>query len=63
MNQSITINLGGEKTPSPSKTKPKQTEPEEEFIDQHMFVEALAVIALEIPYLNPQPTEIEKVKL
>jgi len=62
MSQSVTINLSGEKTPSPAKTKPRVAEQEEELIDQHMFVEALAVIALEIPYLNPQPSEIEKVK-
>lgn len=36
-------------------------QPENELIDQHLFVEALALCAFEIPYLEPQPSNIEKV--
>ncbi len=67
MNQQINQNntmLSGTKSVSKmSANKPKKPveEKEEDLIDQHMFVEVLAVIAMEIPYLNPQPNEIEKV--
>lgn len=30
-------------------------------IDEHLFVEALALCALEIPYREPQPSYMEKV--
>lgn len=36
---------------------------ENELIDQHLFVEALALCAFEIPYGDPQPSDIEKVYL
>ena len=36
-------------------------QPECELIDQHLFVEALALCAFEIPYLDPQPSNVEKV--
>jgi len=62
MNQNNTM-LSGAKSVSKVSTKSKKAveKQEEDLIDQHMFVEVLAVIALEIPYLNPQPNEIEKV--
>jgi len=68
MNQQINQNstmLSGTKSVSKVSTKSKKAveQQEEDMIDQHMFVEVLAVIAIEIPYLNPQPNEIEKVKI
>ena len=33
-----------------------------ELIDEHLFVEALALCAFELPYNDPQPTDIEKVR-
>ena len=30
-------------------------------IDEHLFVEALALTALDVPYKDPQPTSLEKV--
>ncbi len=54
--------LNGSLEKSRSKSKSKSKEINEDLIDEHMFVEALAVIALEIPYLNPQPSEVQKVR-
>ena len=34
---------------------------EDELIDQHLFVEALALCAFEILYNEPHPSDIEKV--
>jgi len=36
-------------------------QPEDNLIDLHMFVEAIVLCALEIPYLNPQPNEKQKI--
>lgn len=38
-----------------------QDQPEHELIDQHLFIEGLALCALEIPYNEPQPPNIAKV--
>jgi hypothetical protein len=35
----------------------------ENVIDEHLFVEALALAAFEIVYQNPQPNNIEKIIL
>ena len=35
---------------------------DEEVIDQHLFIEGLALCAFDIPYSDPQPSNIEKVK-
>lgn len=34
---------------------------DEEVIDQHLFIEGLALCAFDIPYNDPQPSNIEKV--
>ena len=34
---------------------------DEEVIDQHLFVEGLALCAFEVPYNDPQPPNIAKV--
>lgn len=34
-----------------------------EVIDEHLFIEALSLAALEMSYRDPQPTELEKVIL
>lgn len=36
---------------------------EKEVIDEHLFVEALALTAFEVRYRDPQPTNAEKVNL
>jgi len=35
----------------------------EEYIDEHLFVEALALAAFEVVYRDPQPSEAEKIIL
>ncbi len=35
---------------------------ENELIDQHLFIEAIALCAFEIPYGDPQPPVIAKVR-
>ena len=39
------------------------SQPQDELIDEHLFVEALALCALEMPYSDPQPSNIEKALL
>lgn len=39
------------------------TSPDKEVIDEHLFVEALALTAFEIVYQDPQPTNAEKIIL
>ncbi len=34
---------------------------ENELIDQHLFIEAIALCAFEIPYGDPQPSVVAKV--
>ncbi|KAL4460259.1 hypothetical protein ABPG74_000010 [Tetrahymena malaccensis] len=34
---------------------------EKPMIDQHLFIEAIALCAFEVPYSDPQPNEIEKI--
>jgi len=36
---------------------------DEEVIDQHLFIEGLALCAFDIPYNDPQPSNIEKVTI
>jgi len=43
------------------KSKKAVEQTEDDLIDQHMFIEALALIALEIPYLAPQPSDMQKI--
>lgn len=47
-------------SPKPKKPTKAVGQQEDELLDQHMFVEALALCALEIPYLNPQPSDMQK---
>ena len=42
-------------------TQQNQRATSEKIIDEHLFVEALALTAFEIPYKAPQPSEYEKV--
>jgi hypothetical protein len=51
---------GNDEGQQPEKKNANANE-DEGVIDEHMFVEALAVCAVEIPYLNPQPTDVVKV--
>jgi hypothetical protein len=36
-------------------------QPETDLIDEHLFIEALALIAFEIQFPEPQPSHIERV--
>jgi hypothetical protein len=36
---------------------------DKEVIDEHLFVEALALTAFEVRYKDPQPSNAEKVKI
>ena len=38
-------------------------QPEDDLIDQHLFIEAVALCAFELQYSNPQPSSIEKVPI
>ena len=42
-------------------TQQNQRASPEKIIDEHLFVEALALTAFEIPYKAPQPSEYEKI--
>jgi hypothetical protein len=44
-------------------TQENQRSPTEKIIDEHLFVEALALTAFEIPFKAPQPSEYEKIAL
>lgn len=41
----------------------KKNSVSEDFIDEHLFVEALALAAFEVVYRDPQPSEAEKIIL
>ena len=39
------------------------TQTEKDVIDEHLFVEALALIAFEVKYREPQPSNPEKITM
>ena len=45
-------------TPSNQQQAEKRTQ---DYIDEHLFIEALALAAFEVIYREPQPSSIEKV--
>jgi len=49
-------------TPSADSVKPRAAQ-RKDVIDEHLFVEALALTAFEISYQDPQPSDAEKVSL